>query len=181
MDADGTLWLNGYGIYMASLRAGIFQWEFTGPTVINWLVWAGGGRAVFATKEGQLLERTPASGTNSFWKIIPARDAGGNTRFFADAQANFWYRSTNGDLCRVAGGKTEVIPPDAGDPQINALAGDARNTIAVVAAEKLLVWDDKAFQDRTPTNGALEASARALVSDGQGGWVDRSEQPFAPL
>ena len=169
-DMDGTLWMNGYGNYLASLRAGKFQWEFTGPTVINWLVWAGGGRAVFATKEGQLLERTPATGTNAAWKIIPAPDAGGNMRFFADAQTNFWYRSTNGDLCRVTGGKAEVISPVAGDPQISALAGDAHNAIAVLAAQKLLLWDGQAFQNATPTNGDLEASARALVSDGQGGW-----------
>jgi signal transduction histidine kinase/ligand-binding sensor domain-containing protein len=169
-DADGTLWLNGYGNYLASLRGGKFQWEFTGPAVITWLVWAGAGHAMFATKEGQLLERMPADGTNCSWKLITPPDAGGNTRFFADVQTNFWYRSTNGDLCRVAGGKGEVISPGAGDPQISALAGDARNTIAVVAAQKLLVWDGKIFQDVTPTNGGMEASPRALVSDGQGGW-----------
>ncbi|HSY18050.1 MAG TPA: two-component regulator propeller domain-containing protein [Candidatus Acidoferrales bacterium] len=169
-DADGTLWLNGYGNYMASLCAGKFQWEFTGPTVINWLVWAGGGRAVFATKEGQLLERTPGAGTNNSWKIIPAPDAGGNTRFFADAQTNFWYRSTNGDLCRITGEKAATFSPDGADPQVNALAGDASNSIAVIAAQKLLVWDGTRFQDITPTNGGLEISARALVSDGQGGW-----------
>ncbi len=176
-DEDGTLWINGYGNYMASLRAGKFRWEYTGPAVVNWLVWEKGGHAVFAARDGQLLERIPANGTNCAWKIAAAPGAGGNTRFYPGGQGSFWYRSTNGALCRLAGGHPEVVASDADNSPITAVAADASGVIAAGTTEKLLIWAADHLQDMTPTNGEPGLSVRGLVSDGHGGWwVEGNDQ-----
>jgi signal transduction histidine kinase/ligand-binding sensor domain-containing protein len=170
--ADGTLWVNGYGNYLATLRAGTFHREYAGSAVVNWLVWTKGGSVVFATKEGQLLEGT--SGTNDSWKIVSPAGAGGNARFFADQQANFWYRATNGALGRVSGNigdeKSEIVFPAGDHSPITTLAGSPDGLIAAGTAQKLLVGTGDHFQDLTPTNGEPAIAIRGLVPDGQGGW-----------
>lgn len=86
-DDEGTLWMNGFGNYVASLRAGELQLEYPGPAVINSLVLAKRDRVIFATKEGQLLERTSRGGADLAWRLIPAPGSGLNRRFFAGEQS----------------------------------------------------------------------------------------------
>ena len=168
-DEEGTIWINGFGNYLASLRKGVFRLEQTEPVVINWLVWQKAGRVVFATKEGQLLEGTQGDGAKYFWKII-SPPVTGQTRFFADRQTGFWYRRADGQLCQLVGGKAELISPGSGSARIAALAGDNQGRIAAANTEGLFVRADGKFQNLTPTNGEPNLAVKGLVSDGQGGW-----------
>jgi signal transduction histidine kinase/ligand-binding sensor domain-containing protein len=167
---DGTLWINGFGNYLASLRAGTFQLEKSQPVVINYLVADKAGQIVFVTKEGELLEGTGTSSSNTLWKIIPAPGAGANTRFFPDAENDFWYRNTNGAVCRLKNGSMELMPMPPGKGGVLAVAGDNAGRIAVGNASGLFLLTDEGFQDLTPTNGKPDVVIKGLVSDGQGGW-----------
>lgn len=170
MDEEGVLWINGFGNYMASLRAGAFRLERAEPAVINWLVRQKDRRVVFATKEGQLLERTQGDGTNCIWKIIPAPGAGQNARFFADSQARFWYRRADGQLARLEGEHSELVPL-SGNIATTVLAGDNQGTIIGGTTEGLHAWVNGRFEDQTPTNGESGGIAvKGIVSDGRGGW-----------
>ena len=167
---DGTLWINGFGNYVASLRGGSFQLENTQPSVFNSLVWQKAGQVVFATKEGQLLAGTPTAGTNYTWHTMLAPGAGENARFFADAGGGFWYRRADGQLARITGTEAGVMPLPAGGAGIMALTGDNQQRIAVASANGLFVWSGDKFQEATPTNGEPGFTAHGIVSDGRGGW-----------
>jgi signal transduction histidine kinase/ligand-binding sensor domain-containing protein len=169
-DAGGTLWLNGFGNYIGSLRAGEFHLEYAGPAVINWLVLDKPDRTVFATKEGQLLERSRGEGTNWSWRLIPVPGAGANTRLFPDVRGDFWYRRADGKLARVTAEKAELISLPSGNPLVAALAADHEGTIALAGSERLFVRTNDHFQDITPTNDPPRSNPRGLASDGQGGW-----------
>jgi signal transduction histidine kinase/ligand-binding sensor domain-containing protein len=169
-DQEGTLWINGFGNYLASLRGNSFQLEQSQPVVINYLVARKAGRVVFATKEGQLLEGIQGGGTNAVWKIIAAPGAGQNGRFFEDAQGGFWYRATNGTACRLTGERAEIMPPPGSGGNISVMAGDNQGAIAVGNAEGAFVWREGRFQELTPTNGERPLVVKGLASDSQGGW-----------
>jgi signal transduction histidine kinase/ligand-binding sensor domain-containing protein len=171
IDDDGVLWINGFGNSVASLKSGLFRPEHADPVVINWLVQQKSNSVVFATKEGQLLERKQGDGTNCLWKIIHAESAGPNAHHFSDSQGCLWYRRTDGQLARLEGENARAVPLPSGATEATALTADKQGTIAVGTAEKVYVWANGRFEDLTPTNeepGAL--SVRGLAPDGQGGW-----------
>lgn len=170
VDTSGVLWLNGFGNYLACLRHGEFHLEPTPPVVINWLVSSISNRPVFAAKEGQLIERTAAAGTNDGWKIIFAPGAGQYDRFFADAQGDFWYRRTDGQIARIVNGRDEMMTPISGGLKFSAIAGDNAGRIAVVNGAGLFVWQNGAFHGETPATDVGNITPRGLTSDGQGGW-----------
>ncbi len=169
-DQDGNLWLNGFGNYLASLQDGVFQLEPSQPAVINYLVEPKSGSPIFVTKEGRLLERASGIGSNSVWQVVDPPGAGQNSRFFADESGSIWYRSTNGEACRLTGQKVEAMPPPLGDGTISILAGDSRGEIAVGNAAGLFVWAGNQFKAVTLTNEEPAVVVKGLVSDGQGGW-----------
>lgn len=170
VDAAGVLWLNGFGNYLASLRHGEFHLEPPSPEVITWLVASVSNRVVFATKEGPLLECTSDSATNAVWKTIPAPGAGQYSRFFADAQGNFWYRRVDGQVVRLVNGKDELMSLKSGSAKFTAVAGDGAGRIAVTSPEGLFVWENGAFHDQTPEKFGEGFTPRGLTSDGRGGW-----------
>ena len=165
---DGTLWMNGFGNYLASLRHGKFQFQYTNTIVINSLLWEKAGCTVFETREGELLEGAPTS--NCVWRLISPPGAAIGTHFAADAQGHFWYRATNGMPYRVANESAEMVSVPGTDPQVNVLAADQNGNIAAGTSEKLLLWDGDHFENVTPTNGEQTIAVKGLVSDGQGGW-----------
>lgn len=167
---DGTLWLNGFGNYLASLRHGTFQFQYTNTIVVNSLVWDKAGRAVFETRDGNLLEGAPTAAGNFTWKVISPPDVAAGTRFFADSDGNFWYRATNGMPYRVANDTAKMVSLPDNDSQVNLLASDQSGNIAAGTGEKLLLWDGDHFENATPTNGEPEIAVKGLVSDDQGGW-----------
>jgi signal transduction histidine kinase/ligand-binding sensor domain-containing protein len=169
-DETGTLWINGFGNYLASLRSGTFQLENTQSVVINYLIEQKNGREVFATKEGQLLEWTSGDGTNGVWKTISLPGAGQNIHCFSDAQGNFWYRSTNGAVYCAVGEIAEIMPSPPGEKSITALAGDNQGSITVGNSAGLFVWENGKFQDVTPIHTRSDVAVKGLVSDGRGGW-----------
>lgn len=170
VDDDGVLWINGFGNSVASLKSGLFRAEQSEPVVINWLVQQKLDKLVFATKEGQLLERTQG-GTNSVWKIHHVEGAGQNSRFFGDSQGALWYRRTDGKLSRFLGDNAQLATLPGGETEVNTLADDAQGRVAVGSAEKLYEWRDGQFYDLTPTNGEPGPLAvRGIAPDGEGGW-----------
>ncbi len=170
VDATGELWLNGFGNYLACWRDGEFHLEPTTPVVITWLIATPSNRLVFGIKEGALLERSPADGTNADWKITPAPDAGQYCRFYADAAGNYWYRRMDGQVARLVGGKDELITLKSGDAKFSAFAGDNAGRIAVANAAGLFVRDTDEFQDQTPGKNHFNSAPRGLTSDGRNGW-----------
>jgi signal transduction histidine kinase/ligand-binding sensor domain-containing protein len=168
VDDAGTLWINGFGNYLANLQAGTFRLERAQPAVLNYLVGQKSDHIVFATKDGQLLERTrPGESTNS-WKVVSAPGAGQNNHFFADARGDFWYRSTNGGVWRLSDARAEEMP-SPGEP-ITSLAGDSRGMIMVGTASGLFGWNNGHWELLTPTNGEPRLAVRGVASNGQGGW-----------
>lgn len=170
VDSAGVLWINGFGNSVASLNSGLFRAEQTEPVVINWLVQQKSDSVVFATKEGQLLERKRGDGTNNVWRIVRADGAGQNSRFIADSQGGFWYRRTDGQLARLEDEKARIMELPSANAEITTLAGDNEGTIAAGSGEKLYVWSQGQFQDLTPTNEEAVIAVKGLASDGQGGW-----------
>ncbi len=166
---DGTMWINGFGNYLASWRAGAFHLEYPGPAVITALIFAEPQRVVFATQEGQLMEGTGPV-TNRIWKKIAVQAAGLNSRFFADAQGGIWFRRTDRQLTRLYKGLEIPMSPLPTNFQATALAGDANGTIAIGTAQRLFLWQNGEFQDATPTNDEPSIIVQGLASDGQGGW-----------
>jgi signal transduction histidine kinase/ligand-binding sensor domain-containing protein len=168
VDEAGILWINGFGNYLAKLEAGAFHLERAQPAVLNYLVGQKPNHIVFATKDGQLLERSHGDDSTNSWKVVFAPGAGQNNHFFQDTGGNFWYRSTNGGVWRLSGERAEEMPTP-GEP-ISALAGDARGMVVVGTASGLFRWNNDQFEPLTPTNGEPRLAVRGLVSDGQGGW-----------
>lgn len=164
---DGTMWINGFGNYLASWRAGAFHLEYPGPAVIMYLVLAQPERVVFSTQDGQLLEGTGPE-TNRVWQKIDPHGAGLNPHFFADERGGIWFRRTDRHLIRVSGG--EAMPASPTNAPTTALAGDKKGAIAVGIGQRLFVRQNGRFQDCTPTNGESSLSIQGLVSDGEGGW-----------
>ena len=167
---DGTLWMNGFGNYLASLRDGRFQIQYTNSVVLNSLVWQNAGCVVFETRDGNLLEGAPSAESNYIWKLISPPGAIFGTHFFADFQGSFWYRATNGDPYCVANGKAAIVSLPGNDSQVNLLASDQNGAIAAGTSGKLFLWNGDHFENATPTNGEPDISVKGLVSDGQGGW-----------
>lgn len=168
-DGQGTLWINGFGKYLASWRAGRFQLEYAGPVVISALVRADSNRIVFAA-QGSVLQGTVREGTNRLWKQITPPSTAAATRFWADRAGNVWYRRTDRWLARLHEEQTELVRPPVGPGPIAVLAGDERGCLAVGVERQLLLWRTGHFEDLTPTNGETELTVRGLVSDGLGGW-----------
>ncbi len=168
VDGAGTLWINGFGNYLARLEAGTFHLERAQPAVLNYLVGHKSYHAVFATKDGQLLERTRRDDSSYAWKLVSAPAAGQNNHFFPDAGGDFWYRSTNGGVWRLSGERAEEMP-SPGEP-ISTLAGDSRGIIVMGTPSGLFGWNNGQFELLTPTNGEPKLAVRGLVSDGQDGW-----------
>lgn len=169
-DPQGTLWINGFGNYLASWRADGFHLEYPGPAVITWLVCATPERIVFATQEGQLLEGTRQAGGARAWKGIAAPGAGLNTRFFEDQQGGLWYRRADRLLVRLDGEHDHLMFPVPGNASATAITGDDQGVIAIGTTNRLFIWDGAQFQDLTPTNGEADLSVAGIVSDGHRGW-----------
>ncbi len=168
-DPGGVLWINGFGNYLASWRAGKFHAEYPGPAVITSLVEAATNRIIFATQEGQLLEgASKPDGSRTWAKIIP-QGTGLNARFVADRLGGIWFRRMDRQLVRMVDGQEIPMSP-VSDSQTTALAGDVQGNIAVGAADRLYAWNNGGFHDITPTNGEPDLAIVGIVSDGQGGW-----------
>jgi signal transduction histidine kinase/ligand-binding sensor domain-containing protein len=166
---DGTMWINGFGNYLASWSAGGFHLEYPGPAVITFLVLAQPERIVFSTQEGQLLEGT-GSGTNRVWRKIAPQGVGLNARFFADENGGIWFRRTDRQLIRWFENREILMPSIPTNSPVTALAGDAKGTIAIGTGQGLFIWQGGKFQEATPTNGESNLLVQGIVSDGQGGW-----------
>ena len=167
-DDTGTIWINGFGEYVASLRAGDFRIEFTGPVGVGALLLRNQGRVVFGARDG-MLERTPGDGPNGVFKVIPVPGGGVSPNLLPDAQGTFWYRRTDGKPARVVGDRSETVSLPSRGGVASVVAGDKRGTIAAANPEGLFLWRGERFEDSTPTNGGW-AAVRGLVSDGAGGW-----------
>ena len=163
-DTEGDLWINGFGNYLATWRAGRFQPEYPGPAIITSLVASSPKRVVFATQDGNLLQGTRVSETKRKWEkiLLPGAGEGANIRFYADQQGRIWYRGTNTQAIRQPGA-ADIGP-------VTALAGDDQGVIAFGRQQRLFLWVNGHLEDQTPTNGESELAVQGLVSDGLGGW-----------
>jgi signal transduction histidine kinase/ligand-binding sensor domain-containing protein len=166
---DGTMWINGFGNYLASWRAGGFHLEYPGPAVVMYLVVSQPERVVFSTQEGQLLEGTGPE-TNRVWKKFAPQGSGLNPHFFADEKGGVWFRRTDHRLIRLWEGREIVTFPLGTNSPTTALAGDAKGRIAIGVGQRLMVWQNGEFQDCTPANTEANLPIQGLVSDGQDGW-----------
>jgi signal transduction histidine kinase/ligand-binding sensor domain-containing protein len=169
-DAEGTLWINGFGSGLVSCRAGTFRLEYPAPVVIASLVLAGPERAVFSTPDGQLLQGTTGPSGVRSWQMTMPKGATVNSRFFADREGGIWYRYPGQQLIRFLGEREGLIWPTADHQPITALAGDATGIIAVGTRRGLFLWQNGQFVNATPVNSEFDLSVKGLVSDGNGGW-----------
>lgn len=167
---QGTLWLNGFGEYLARLQAGEFYMERTDPTGIDSVLQEDRNHIVFGAREG-MLERRSGGGTNFVYRVIHLPGTGTYPRLFPDATGAIWYRRTDRQLARMTDGKSTIMPlPPGGGGHGAVLAGDRWKTIAAANADGLFVWRDEKFEDVTPTNGEAWTAVSGLILDGLGGW-----------
>ena len=188
VDGDGTLWIGGVDGSLASCRNGRFRFEFMDAhTPDSWLsgvVSSPGTPITLSSLSGWLLSRTKINGTNE-WRTFQTPDFGGvqYPNFGGDPCEDrdgvIWYRTAEGHLAKIIGGKVIRLdqPPGLRSPNINKLLKDDSGHLWVGTDREIAVWDGKTFLDMNPTNGEPDIAVRDMAFCPDGSlWVRTDHQ-----
>jgi signal transduction histidine kinase/ligand-binding sensor domain-containing protein len=175
VDTAGTLYINTYDGSLTSFRHGVFAREWAphddkDPDVT--LVTSANGVVTFLLHRGSLRRRALAADAGTDWEDVypPERSVGALT--LADGAGTVWYRGTEQNLWRLAGGQFEPHPVDEGlgDAQIECLATDAAGQLWAGTDQGIFRRAGRRFEAITPTNDVPAGTAEALSINADGSY-----------
>ena len=163
-DAAGTLWINTFRGGLTSCRDGVFTNEWPDqPTydLHTTLVASTSNSDLFVTQYGAVLQRdaTPAGAD---WKVHTP--VGSPVFQCVDASQCLWFLTRDGHVLRFSEGEFKMLPDDGGlaGSTIYTLVADPRGRIWAGAENEIALWNGRAFEAMTPTNGAADIQPRSL-------------------
>lgn len=175
VDSRGTLWINSLQGSLTSWRAGQFTLEFKRQARIKSLVLESGDQIVFATHDGALLRGPAIAGADGAWETFRPPGADGNSQFAADAEGVIWYVRGDMRLGRWVDGEFELMEttPGLSGRAVRALITDINQRLWVGTDREIAVWNGKAFESMTPTNGEPNLAVLRMAFSGKGDlWVE---------
>jgi ligand-binding sensor domain-containing protein/signal transduction histidine kinase len=171
LDALGTVWINTYDGSLTSWRNGLFtkEWDGAKKNVSEvWLVASNSREIIFSFRAGLLIRR-PATGSFNDWQSLKPPGNPPGAFYCQDHAGSLWCSTYDGNLWRIADGRFELVPQDAGrrGQEIHWLAPDLSGRIWVGTEREISVWDGEHFQPMAPVGEAdLNVAFLSFTADG---------------
>jgi ligand-binding sensor domain-containing protein/signal transduction histidine kinase len=176
LDAEGTLWINTYDGSLTSWRNGVFKREWNGEKkgvsedwLEAWQVVSSPREISFAFRSGLLIRRLAITGASNDWQILKPPGTPHGVFYCEDHTGSLWCSTLNGDFWRIADGRFEAVPKDAGlrGQDIHWLAPDLSGRIWVGTEKEMATWDGRRFQDMAPDGETnLNVASLSFTRDG---------------